>query len=884
MACFGLTAIGFSDVQGKDFTEKCPETCGLCVKDSSKKCGEDDESYRDKFQNGCKAYSGIKCTDSTAIMGLDENEVKELLSRCPGTCDQCFEDINTVDFFTKVSTSSPTFEISSLPSHAPSSIAPNCFDDPAFRTIEYKLTCEMFSGAQSCDDLRVLGLDKKEIERVKKGCRKTCLICETPLPIFVLSKVIDETLNTSDTNSKRKNIKNMVPSLSPIFDTPNSTSLKLLSSPSSIVSNCLDDPAFRTVEYKLSCAMFSGAKSCDDLDALGLDRKEIERVKVGCRRTCQTCEATRHRFVRTKAFITKYAKTQPSPSSTVATSDIIPGSLIKTCIDDPNYAVISPNRFACFLHQHIECAKAGKLWGYTSSQVSALIKSCPESCRICADQLLPTSPTERGSTIVSNALSKNPSKLPAEMSSGTPSTVPSDHSAGSLCIDNLNWRNRFGLVCLDFKDVVCRNMHIVGFSAFEIMNLMDNCPEMCRFCSRPSFAPSITPPISPSVPPSSSNMQSEAPKLGPSVHPSPLPPHIFLHQFTLYVSGLRRSKVEDEVYASDKIQTIMTDFVNKSFAGKEFTGPKPKSVMVHLGDVRSAKKPSVHTLYYFDIELIFSSGTDDMIRLEDLRKFIIGLDTTYLKLKIKKINKRFFSGVSIIEIHDIQAPSSVPSRKPSISPTGMPNSSPSKRPSYLPSTTLSKIPSLFPSSIPSTLPTAHPSTKPTNLPTDLPSLQSSDSPSALRSDLPSRFPSGLPTLMPTSTPSKVPSVYPSMLFSFTPSESPSAEPSIVLSSNPSSTPSITLSTTPSTPPSHSPSIIPSTNPSNIPTSLPSSLPSTIPNHSPSLSPSRLPTSVPSLFPVMSPTSFPSTIPSSFPSISPSLLPSQSPSFNPTVSP
>jgi len=167
MACSGLTAIGFSDMQAKDFTEKCPETCGLCVKDISKKCGDDDESYRDKFQNGCKAYLGIKCTEIAAIMGLDENEVKELLSRCPATCDQCFEDINTVDFSTTVSGSSPTFEISSFPSHAPSSIVPNCFDDPAFRTIEYKLTCEMFSGAQSCDDLGALGLDKKEIARVK---------------------------------------------------------------------------------------------------------------------------------------------------------------------------------------------------------------------------------------------------------------------------------------------------------------------------------------------------------------------------------------------------------------------------------------------------------------------------------------------------------------------------------------------------------------------------------------------------------------------------------------------------------------------------------------------------------------------------------------------
>ena len=55
------------------------------------------------------------------------------------------------------------------------------------------------------------------------------------------------------------------------------------------------------------------------------------------------------------------------------------------------------------------------------------------------------------------------------------------------------------------------------------------------------------------------------------------------------------------------------------------------------------------------------------------RIFVIDLDTTYLELNIEKVKNRFFWGVSIIEIHDIQAPSSVPSCNPSISPTDMPS-------------------------------------------------------------------------------------------------------------------------------------------------------------------------------------------------------------------
>lgn len=251
---------------------------------------------------------------------------------------------------------------------------------------------------------------------------------------------------------------------------------------------------------------------------------------------------------------------------------MLSGSLNKNCADDSNYATVSPKRFACFFHRNFECAKAGELWGYTSSQVTALIESCPESCRMCEHQVLSTSPTEHANTATGNVLTNKPSTPPAKNPSWMPSEIPSVES----CSNNLKWKNRFGLGCLDYQGAVCRNMHLIGFNDEEIRDLIANYPETCSVCLKSFFttkfptkissrfpsnllsmspsdipievstlgstgSPSSSPFLEPTRVPSSnpSHSQSElpsmvpsyspwnTPSIFPSAHPSLMPPQVF---------------------------------------------------------------------------------------------------------------------------------------------------------------------------------------------------------------------------------------------------------------------------------------------------------------------------------------------------------------------
>jgi len=181
------------------------------------------------------------------------------------------------------------------------------------------------------------------------------------------------------------------------------------------------------------------------------------------------------------------------------------------------------------------------------------------------------------------------------------------------------------------------------------------------------------------------------------------------------------------------------------------------------------------------------------------------------------IDNNVVAGNDLLENHDSERPSSIPTVTPTLSPSIYPSANPSLVPS--------KIPTMVPSRIPSAGPTLRPSITPTNFPSYVPS----SSPSLLPSTNPSSFP--------TSSPSSMPSTQPIPQPSGSPVDKPSTKPSV----NPTISPIPSMS--PSLEPSIAPSKIPSQNPSSFPTLLPSATPTFVPSLVPSTNPSQTPSEV-----------------------------------------
>lgn len=153
--------------------------------------------------------------------------------------------------------------------------------------------------------------------------------------------------------------------------------------------------------------------------------------------------------------------------------------------------------------------------------------------------------------------------------------------------------------------------------------------------------------------------------------------------------------------------------------------------------------------------------------------------------------------------------------------TEAPTSSPTKKPTVSPTTTPSAMPTLKPSISPTPGPTERPSIKPTNSPSSQPTVSPTRIPTRSPSNAPTEFPSPSPTVSPTAMPSASPTL------SKRPTPSPTGRPTYIGSASP----------TDSTNPTYSPT----SSPSAKPTRPPSAKPTAAPTASPSARPTAMPT-------------------------------------------
>ena len=281
--------------------------------------------------------------------------------------------------------------------------------------------------------------------------------------------------------------------------------------------------------------------------------------------------------------------------------------------------------------------------------------------------------------------------------------------------------------------------------------------------------------------------------------------------------------------------------------------------------------------------------------------------------------------------HHTSAPTQVPSRAPSVSPTThLPTTAPSDSPTGLPSTFcrpdgMTTCPGLFsrgfcatpeiyaicttscncessygsftgsptasptprsasPTDTPSATPTYNPSTTPTRWPTISPSGSPTTSPTKVPTLGPSISPSASPTRSPTDSPSKSPTRSPTDSPTISPSSSPSLSPSGNPTRSPSSSPTRSPTDSPTISPSYSPTDSPSNSPTDSPSNSPSKLPSVSPTVTPTGSPTETPTTSPSTAPTESPTKGPSKSPTASPTRSPTVTPTVGPTKGPTTTP
>uniref|UniRef100_A0A7S1B7R0 ShKT domain-containing protein n=1 Tax=Corethron hystrix TaxID=216773 RepID=A0A7S1B7R0_9STRA len=117
----------------------------------------------------------------------------------------------------------------------------------------------------------------------------------------------------------------------------------------------------------------------------------------------------------------------------------------------------------------LSCKSLGK-FGLRTGTIDEITSNCPRSCKYCA---LP------------------PSTAPSEI----PSTLPSDSPTLSptMCTDSKSFQTALGLYCTDINEissfVPCNQMTVrFGWSKYELVEVMANCPRSCNLCSTPTLA------------------------------------------------------------------------------------------------------------------------------------------------------------------------------------------------------------------------------------------------------------------------------------------------------------------------------------------------------------------------------------------------------------
>jgi len=103
--CAQMWVIGFDLRQIRAMETACPATCGNCpgpdgggeagaghrgvvLHPSTVPACDDDPTYRSPFRTPCSFFQGLLC-DSMTFWGMDDDQLEELLERCPFSCQTC---------------------------------------------------------------------------------------------------------------------------------------------------------------------------------------------------------------------------------------------------------------------------------------------------------------------------------------------------------------------------------------------------------------------------------------------------------------------------------------------------------------------------------------------------------------------------------------------------------------------------------------------------------------------------------------------------------------------------------------------------------------------------------------------------------------------------
>jgi len=167
--CEKMSHVGYTTEEVTELLERCPKSCGQCSKARTSPVQEchDNPTYRDTFGMPCIRYVETNC-EYTRWIGFTDEEVEELMEKCPVSCGKCRTVV--------ITTSAPSNSPSQSPSVYPIQKDPVCEDDPTYLD-EYELVCTDYLYVV-CAMMGEAKYSQRQVNELQTRCRKSCGTCE----------------------------------------------------------------------------------------------------------------------------------------------------------------------------------------------------------------------------------------------------------------------------------------------------------------------------------------------------------------------------------------------------------------------------------------------------------------------------------------------------------------------------------------------------------------------------------------------------------------------------------------------------------------------------------------------------------------------------------